>query len=418
MRIKSIYVNNFKSLVDFKIDLAKFNCLIGLNGSGKSTFLQFMSFLVQLMKGNTGRWSEKMGWPAPLIMPRYFFPTVKKGVRTESVQNINLVFKVEIVDDATGSSGFWEGEFVTRYEFVFVAETISYNGYTLRTKATDKEAKNGLSRFVCSFTEEKSGTDLLKENLVVLPYDSSILSKIDAPEILDHLKPIKNFICNIDVCEQFSVVDLKSFSRKSGNTVGLRGESTGAFMRMLGEEKLAKISKKLLPYFPFLDYVGVDSRHFEDEMWCIGVKEKYPGTASYSGNISFLDATQINDGMLRLIAFLVQLESSKKLLLFDEIENGINPELVGFLTKELIDAKQQIVVTTHSPLFLNYLDDETAIPGVHFIYKTPEGATRTVPFLSIPEMKEKLEMMGPGEAFIDTNLVELSRRLSETGKEA
>lgn len=48
--IKSIKIDNFKSLVDFKLDFAKFTCLVGLNGSGKSTVLQAMDFLSQLMQ--------------------------------------------------------------------------------------------------------------------------------------------------------------------------------------------------------------------------------------------------------------------------------------------------------------------------------------------------------------------------------
>lgn len=47
MKIKKIKVNNFKSLVDFELPLNKFSCLVGLNGSGKSTVLQFFDFLSQ-----------------------------------------------------------------------------------------------------------------------------------------------------------------------------------------------------------------------------------------------------------------------------------------------------------------------------------------------------------------------------------
>ena len=50
--IKSIWVDNFKSLVDFKLELAKFNCIVGLNGSGKSTVLQALDFVSQLMVGD------------------------------------------------------------------------------------------------------------------------------------------------------------------------------------------------------------------------------------------------------------------------------------------------------------------------------------------------------------------------------
>ncbi|OAD21575.1 hypothetical protein THIOM_002652, partial [Candidatus Thiomargarita nelsonii] len=42
--IREFHINNFKSLVNFKFQLDKFTCLIGLNGSGKSTILQALDF--------------------------------------------------------------------------------------------------------------------------------------------------------------------------------------------------------------------------------------------------------------------------------------------------------------------------------------------------------------------------------------
>lgn len=45
--LQRVYLDNFKSLVDFSLppksdphDLPSFSCLVGLNGSGKSTILQ------------------------------------------------------------------------------------------------------------------------------------------------------------------------------------------------------------------------------------------------------------------------------------------------------------------------------------------------------------------------------------------
>ncbi|MGH7135468.1 MAG: AAA family ATPase, partial [Pirellulales bacterium] len=64
MRITSIHVENFKSLVDFDLDTPKFTCLIGLNGSGKSTVLQFIDFLAQQMRGNIEEWLAVRGWKA------------------------------------------------------------------------------------------------------------------------------------------------------------------------------------------------------------------------------------------------------------------------------------------------------------------------------------------------------------------
>ena len=47
MQNTSITANNFKSLIDFRLDLADFTCLIGLNGSGKSTVLQLIDLSAQ-----------------------------------------------------------------------------------------------------------------------------------------------------------------------------------------------------------------------------------------------------------------------------------------------------------------------------------------------------------------------------------
>ena len=60
--IKSIWVDNFKSLVDFRVELAKFNCVVGLNGSGKSTLLQALDFVSQLMVGDINEWLKSRHW--------------------------------------------------------------------------------------------------------------------------------------------------------------------------------------------------------------------------------------------------------------------------------------------------------------------------------------------------------------------
>jgi AAA15 family ATPase/GTPase len=60
--ITSIKIDNFKSLVDFELQLSKFNCLVGLNGAGKSTVLQAIDFLSQLIKGDITGWLKERQW--------------------------------------------------------------------------------------------------------------------------------------------------------------------------------------------------------------------------------------------------------------------------------------------------------------------------------------------------------------------
>ena len=117
--------------------------------------------------------------------------------------------------------------------------------------------------------------------------------------------------------------------------------------------------------------------------------------------------------MLRLTAILSELGSDHRFVLFDEIENGINPELVEFVIDLLTTTTKQVLVTTHSPLILNYLDDEVAREGVMYLYKGNDGYTQTVPFFKIPSLAKKLEVMGPGEAFVDTSLTLLGDEISQ-----
>ncbi len=75
----------------------------------------------------------------------------------------------------------------------------------------------------------------------------------------------------------------------------------------------------------------------------------------------------------------------------------------------LVETEHQVLVTTHSPLILNYLDDEVAKAGLVMLYKNSVGHTKAVRLFDLPAMAEKLTVMGPGEVFADTDLVQLAK---------
>ena len=50
--IQMVIIANFKSLENIPLLLDKFNCRVGMNGAGKSTVLQALDLLAQLMHGN------------------------------------------------------------------------------------------------------------------------------------------------------------------------------------------------------------------------------------------------------------------------------------------------------------------------------------------------------------------------------
>lgn len=60
--IEAVTIGNFKSLELVTLRLGQFNCLVGMNGAGKSTILQALDLLAQLMHGSVDQWLKARGW--------------------------------------------------------------------------------------------------------------------------------------------------------------------------------------------------------------------------------------------------------------------------------------------------------------------------------------------------------------------
>ena len=395
MKISKIYVSNFKSLVDFEIELADFNCLIGLNGAGKSTFLQFVSFLSQLMRGDLDGWLSRRTWKASDICTACFKQAVDdKNVAKPNGSNKPQKFRITFLDNS-GNEGYWESEFNIGNKRCF-NEKFSIAGSCFQTRY-NKESQKRFYR-----VSNAVGGKNVRKN-INFQYDGSIFSRLDDKEVPDVFYQFRQYILNVESMDQLAPQYLRNRARASFGSIGQSGEHLSALLSEFDEDNRRAINMQLQKVYPHLR--SFDVKGLRSGWKQLEVKEHYGQWQMTT------ESRHVNDGMLRLLAILSQLQTNYRFLLFDEIENGINPELIGFLLATLIGSSRQVVTTTHSPMILNYLDDETATAGVHLIYKTSEGCSQCVRFLSIPSMAEKLEVMGPGEVFIDTNLVALSEEI-------
>lgn len=378
MRITKIKVKNFKSLVDFEIDLSKFNCIIGLNGSGKSTFLQFMSFLSQLMKGNIGDWLQKRQWNMEDLVPHL-----------DNKRHRNIHFEIDFYRD--NIDGRWIGDFSTVNLSCFY-ESLSVGELFFEATKTREEKKYTLS------TRDKA------EN-INFNYQGSIFSQLADKEVSDAFQEEISYFRNIQSFDLLSPYSLRQSSKSSQGSIGYAGEDIASFLFSQPDRTRADIIRKIKQVYPTFNSFDVTQN--PDGTKSLNVREEY-----YSGHIGYNTASRhVNDGLLRVLAMLAQFSAETPFLLLDEIENGINQEMVEFLVNELLAAKQQIVVTTHSALFLNFLDDDVARDSVQYFYKTPEGSTRCRKFFSIPSTAKKLGSFGPGEAVDDTNLYRLNEEI-------
>ena len=393
--IEHILVRNFKSLDEVAIDFVKFNCFVGMNGAGKTTILQAIDFIAQQMRGDISGWLSVRGWDANDLHCKTRFKSVETlfgdmerviDLRAAHSATVFIV-KFRLQD---GNYLNWGGAFsrktlrLTR-ERVWIFEDGESKKHRICLEVDDQHIKIGSTI----------------DDPIRFDYEGSVLSQLKEEILPPELTELKNYFASLRSLELLSPHLLRKRSRDTDRDIGSGGERLSGYLNTIKGEERAKLIVSLKRFYPRLTDYRIASKRGG---WkSLIAKEDHDGVQLET------EAKHLNDGLLRILAILAQESSGKaSLVLLDEIENGINPEIVEALVDTLVDSKVQIVVTTHSPMVLNYLQSETARKSVQFVYKTETGHTRVRRFFEIPSIAEKLNYMGPGEAFVDTDLVRLT----------
>ncbi len=384
MRLSKINVDNFKSLVGFELAMEKFVCLIGLNSSGKSSVLQFLDFAGRQVVGDIEGWLETRGWQSNELASKF-------------KPRSNIDFTIEVA----GESRHAEWHCIYNPSRMYCTT----EHLTIWARPSNSRRSKEVSLIVENGEYTISTEELAKQSPIPIAfaYQGSILSQLRADKLPDALIQFKEFISNIHSLDMLTPEFLRTRTREARGSLGLGGKQLAAFLYELdpvSEEELVSSIQKVYPQFR-----NIHVRSLRSGWKQLNVREQYGRSPSTT------PARHVNDGMLRLLAILAELTTDHTVVMFDEIENGFNPEIVEFLVERLTTARHQVIVTTHSPLILNYLEDDLARKSVAYILRSSEGYSKSYPFFKIPSIAKKLEFMGPGEAFADTRLTDLAHEV-------
>lgn len=408
--ITRIHIENFKSLVDFDLpestegelpmELGHFVCLVGMNGSGKTTVLQALDFLAQLMHGRMREWLEHRNWDGADLASRIsksgrYVPVKDKGklIRVKMPFRPLITISFSIHFNLNGIPLIWSGRF-NRSSQSCTAEEIAVRG----AEEPLLVHQEGVLKYV-----QKDGAAVTRETKGLI-YEGSILTVVKV--VNDSVERVRDLMLGLKSLELLTPGAMRRRSRK-GDDIGYGGERLAGFLDSLKSGPRTALLESLQKFYPNLRKLEITTARGG---WKKLIAREWQGT-EFS-----IESGHMNDGMLRVIAILAQAHSTHPVLLFDEIENGINPELVEKLVDFLVAMEKQVIVTTHSPMILNYLEDETARESVYLLYRDQAGWARSVRFFDIPETAMKLKALGPGEVFVDTNLTELTARLAENAE--
>ncbi|EOW9344624.1 AAA family ATPase [Vibrio cholerae] len=370
--IKRISVSAFKSLVDFELNLdSKFNCIIGLNGAGKSSVLQLFSYVSALIEGKIDRWLSERGWEEKDVAS-HFFPTR---------ETFDLVLDIELSDKQLR----WEA---------------TYNWKRgLCTSETLTDLANGHQLLRLYQGRLKTKRDTIPD--LIFKYSGSILSALDDSALPQEAVLFRNFMTNIDSHDLLSPKVMRSGRFASEGKIGSAGEYLISYIHKLDKNSQDILLKNLYGYFP--QVVKIETKTELDGTLSLLLTERfYNEDGSHTDVVT--NAKHINDGMLRILIILASQRSSSRFQQFDEVENGVNSEITEKLVEAFINSPQQVLITTHSPMVLNYIEDDLAKSSITLVYKNKQGHTKATKLFALPSLTKKLNSLAPGDAMLDVYL--------------
>ena len=215
----------------------------------------------------------------------------------------------------------------------------------------------------------------------------------------------RNFVTNIDSHDLLSPKVIRGGRFASAGKIGSAGEYLISYIHNLDENSKDLLLISLYEYFA--QVIKIDTKTESNGTLSLLLTERF-----YDSDGSHVDvvtnARHINDGMLRILIILSSQRSNSKFQQFDEIENGVNSEITQKLVKTFTQSPQQVLVTTHSPIVLNFIEEELAKNSVHLVYKNNQGHTKAIKFFELDSANSKLEVLAPGEAMLDLYLLDVA----------
>lgn len=372
--LRDVSINNFKSIVNNKIELGRFNVFIGANGSGKSNLLEVLA-CAGAAKANDlsldGLNSRGVRYALPDLMLSSFAKQDKR-----SVIDISLTFQEDERKEELrmNLSPLNRADSYTRW--VDLAEE-SFN--PLYLKDYFEEVRNNYPGI--------SGDDLIEEfNKLISRESAKKESRFD------------------QLLSDFAIYDINTSTlRGIANTesrktpLGINGEGLDLLISNFNKED-RKYINNCRTYFNWLGDIISDKRSDPK------LKHLKPGRSI--SNLYFTDnfmdvenntfsAENSNEGILHVLFYLSLFISDKtpRIFAIDNIETALNPRLCRVLIKELVSLSKengkQVLITTHNPAILdglNLIDNEQRLFEVS---RSSKGFTKIERIQFKPNLEDK-----------------------------
>jgi predicted ATPase len=390
--LKRLIIQKFKAIQGMTVEFTPLTVLIGGNSCGKSTVLQAIDFLRFITTRDIPEYLREHGWS---------FEDLK----------------------SKGCSDNKPIEFVSFFEFTIDNEIKEIKWY-FSVDFQDKKwiikesFDDGSSIFIIGFTPEES-IEMDRQSSTLfhdVKLESSSLKLMD-----DHffsayrggygLQALKQFMESTSSFELLSPDRMRSgYNPPDVQNIGAGGSTLAACIYSMTNEQREKLNKMVSDLIE--TKIDVKTINLGKKIELL-INEK-------NSNVNFdVNNQHISDGLLRIIAFVViSLESEKTLfitengmILLDEIEDGINPylteKIIGLLQHIVTEQNRQIIITTHSPIILDYITPQDIV----FMWRDKTGNIYCEKMFSTEKMQHVLKALNPGEVWVNLEKDQILERL-------
>ncbi len=320
-------VQNFKSMVDVTVDLTPVTVLVGRSGTGKSNFVHALRFLRDVLSSDE---ALQQSWPR--LRPALASDAPTTFFTEFSVAGVEGRFQYELSINKTGPGHPPENErLILGDECLFHQQFIGNAGQV---------------RW------------LVEPKLLQVPSAGAIaLGRI--PSITEIVIAFTALTSGIG-CYAFSDRVLSDARRENSTTRGLADDGAN-FLDVVKEivtnlQDLA-IRKSIVAALRRVN-PSISSVELNDIRNPSGVVVGH----RLDGKTLALDLSQESDGFRRFFAHLLAIyqRPPRQTLIFEHPEDGIHPGALSLLAEEFQAAPEaghgQVILTTHSPQFLDHFD--------------------------------------------------------------
>lgn len=385
--IKTFNVDNFKSLNNLSINLQPMTVIVGNNATGKSSILQAIDFVCGCVNDDFSVLLERRGWTVDNIRSKFIrsgTARISFGVEVALEEPVNTTLKWGMVLQPN----------VAKNQLHLVSEEI----VDLDTKETLVQYKASAGGWIKGDKGELS----IMPNFVIT---SSCLKVIQHLHGVDsRLNRLVDFFDNSESFEMLAPDNMRLSSRGVVKNIGETGKNLPSFIRQMSAEQKNNFMSKLKRIMGARISDVSASVKGKPGWTLINVKEHYD-----TGDVEF-SSKEISDGILRVLAFIAisEIEPANAIFLLDEVENGINSDyaeaMIDVLSEIYEESRHQLVLTTHSTVFLDYVKPEQIV----LLYRDQNGSTRADNLFDSKEIRDKLEYMYPGEILLNMSQKEIA----------